>query len=305
MSPRGWQQGGSAPAWHTQQSKTPRGAWVAGVQRGAGFGGNVGRRSAGHKPGWHRRAVPTQMSPNPALHCLMPARHPSPPPQPGGAGTFLLPGLTLPLFPSQVLQVCSQEVASPGASSQVLHPRLLLRLLRKLVSAQGACSDAGGQHWAWASSGLWGPPLCPAFPEDGGAASRRCCSLCQPHLAPVLVLRKGLWSSWSHQEHEAPCPGTGSLVQTWGTHLQCSLGCPLGPSLPLAPLQSPAAQRWHLTLFLSFFPMSPGAGLGGVGGVGVPGGLGVSAGRKRPVPALLARGSAEWVLRALCHRQVL
>lgn len=34
---------------------------------------------------------------------------------------------------NQVLQVCSQEVASPGASSQVLHPRLLLRLLRKLV----------------------------------------------------------------------------------------------------------------------------------------------------------------------------
>lgn len=37
------------------------------------------------------------------------------------------------LASSQVLQVCSQEVASPGASSQVLHPRLLLRLLRKLV----------------------------------------------------------------------------------------------------------------------------------------------------------------------------
>lgn len=37
------------------------------------------------------------------------------------------------LASSQVLQVCSQEVPSPGASSQVLHPQPLLRLLRKLV----------------------------------------------------------------------------------------------------------------------------------------------------------------------------
>lgn len=91
MSPRGWQQGDSVCTWHAQQSETPQGAWAAGVQRAAGFGGDVGRRSAGHKPGRHRRAVPAQMPPNPALHRLMPARHPSPPPQPGGAGTFLLP----------------------------------------------------------------------------------------------------------------------------------------------------------------------------------------------------------------------
>lgn len=190
----------------------------------------------------------------------------------------------------------SPEVPSLGQPSLVL--LLHSRQLRKLVSVAGAQQCQARQCWSsWYPLRSW---VGKASPVELVGCKQEVLVLwgsltVQRHPVHVGVLAKGYWSNPSPKEqrppsHWVPVPSSRGLIP--GTALGCPFCLPravLHLSFPPA-TPSPAVAS-HTGSFL--FPMPPGAGIGGVAGVGVPGGLGVSPGKEIPLIPSIAEPGAD------------